>query len=621
MSNNEMRHYIGHVLKTNKFRLAIFSVFNSKLNNILNKQLYPSYLKSTSFNAANEIINTEINHKIKLKLKLISTNPKKLTTLSIPLATRNIPISQNPNWSVSFQDSEDFFALHRFGWIHRILVESPEEQNAFFSLDLMLNWIDNNPCNKKNPAWESYSVSERIVNWLFFLLIMQNNEKIIYNKDIILNSLLEHADYLLNNLEYHGKNETNNHFINNGRALYIAGAVLGINQYRDIGKTILIEEHEEMFTSSGFLRESSSHYHLLLCRTYIEILWIAEMVEDIEFVEQISKFILPMLECIRFLVPSKNSNLPLIGDVSPDYPPSWLNGLPTLAEQMLNQVHTINVAHMKGWHSLWLPRKNSLLENKKHHINKISTFEEKDNGWIRFFSENYSLLWNTNSDWSKTSTFHGHGDAGSFELHWKDFPIFIDSGRMTYMNNQWGKYGKSAASHNSIIIDGYEPFVINRVNGFRSMIQEYTKCDTQTNIKNNTENKVFTIEHEGYKRIFPDLTIKRSFVLYSKEVIINDTIYGSGKHNVKTYFHLHPDVEIKQKSKNKFQLKVPSLETLYLEFNMDEFNSIKMLNGVISGTLGGWYFPEYGKRVPSYTLIFEQTIEFPHSNRFSISSE
>jgi len=249
---------------------------------------------------------------------------------------------------------------------------------------------------------------------------------------------------------------------------------------------------------------------------------------------------------------------------------------------------------------------------------QVPFFQKIDNELCRYSAEDYSIIWTINSEWEKT-VLHGHGDGGSFEIHWKGLPVIVDTGRLTYKDNIWGKFGKSASNHNSIMIDGYEPFIINNLNGFRFMVSEYKKSKMEVDIKTKKENHIVTIIHDGYKRIYPDLLIKRLFSLYNKKIIITDIISGSGKHNVKTFFHFHPDINIIKLSINKFQLN-SSFETLYLECSMENTDKINLIKGDNTDPSGGWYFPEYGKRIPSWTLILDQSLSFPHSNTFLIYS-
>lgn len=55
---------------------------------------------------------------------------------------------------------------------------------------------------------------------------------------------------------------------------------------------------------------------------------------------------------------------------------------------------------------------------------------------------------------------HSHSDLNSLCLTYQNQPIFIDSGRATYMENQSRYYLKSALAHSSLMIDGECPEII-----------------------------------------------------------------------------------------------------------------------------------------------------------------
>lgn len=67
----------------------------------------------------------------------------------------------------------------------------------------------------------AYDLSERI-NYCFLLFIGQ--DKRLSNEERIL--ILEMANYVMGNLEYYGRRWTNNHYLNNARALLSASILL-----------------------------------------------------------------------------------------------------------------------------------------------------------------------------------------------------------------------------------------------------------------------------------------------------------------------------------------------------------------------------------------------------------
>ena len=74
------------------------------------------------------------------------------------------------------------------------------------------------------------------------------------------------------NLEYYGEgHRTNNHLLNNVRALYFLGVFLEREEWRKMVRAIFRNEIERSVKKSEFLREKSSSYQLLILRWFQEI--------------------------------------------------------------------------------------------------------------------------------------------------------------------------------------------------------------------------------------------------------------------------------------------------------------------------------------------------------------
>jgi hypothetical protein len=556
---------------------------------------YPPYLNELLKHRP-AVDNIKINRNFILNLPLDSCRSNIPDRVEIPLASKNIIITSNPDWKICFEDMEDVFALHRFGWILRNVVENVCKEDALFMWDLMLDWIKHVPIDERNPAWESYSVSERIVNWIFFISVMRNAKlEKLREENTVIESLAEHVDYLLDNLEYHGTHRTNNHLINNGRALYIGGSFLGLDIPIKAGRRILIEEAKNMFTPSGFLKEGSSHYHLLLCRTYLEVLWTAKIIGDQDLSLKLIDKIKEMLEGVKFFLPL--DYLPLIGDVSPDFPPEWLKGITHTANYIFHR----NIKNTsKGWHSLWVPKVET---ERRDRENEMGFICHEDAGWYRYMSPKYIIWWHVTAD----IPCHGHNDIGGFELHWRDKPLFVDTGRATYENSILGRYGKSIMSHSNIMLKEREPFV-------RSPFPLILRKKYCANV--NWEDgrvKRFRLKHNGY-----GIEISRTFTMDESEIIIEDEIGGKETYMLDTYFHLHPEVLIERASEGEFCLKT-NHEIIKLAWDTNKFESVELLKGV-PGQFFGWYSHEYGKVLPTTTLRFKQMRKLPVYNRFYIHS-
>src|SRR5207237_1502008 len=128
---------------------------------------------------------------------------------------------------------------------------------------LLEHWNEHNPANHSSPVWESYSVSERITNWIFAYHLLKGSATFQKRGLMLLLRLLsEHALYLSENLEL---KESHNHLINNGRALYEFGLLFpelkSASSFKAVGWEILTREMKRQFLPDGMLGEQSVHYH------------------------------------------------------------------------------------------------------------------------------------------------------------------------------------------------------------------------------------------------------------------------------------------------------------------------------------------------------------------------
>lgn len=371
---------------------------------------------------------------------------------NIFLASKSIVIKNNKfDWRKHYRDKEDTMALHRFGWLLRLLSENPSTNIIKMGYTWITDWIDFNGSMKSNISWESYSVSERIVNWLIFICATKSHLNV--NNSMlkkINNALIDHVTYLSRNLEFRG-DKTNNHIINNARALYISGRILRLPFAEKIGKSIIKNETDKLLPD-GVLNEGSTHYQLLVTRTYLEIYWFAHKTDDYEMINWIEKKIYNMIKVCHLLsidLEGETNKIPFIGDISPDYPPDWFYGFP----------FTINDPRKRN-KSKWFKLFNdfNVINNIMGDTTKVSSFMNKNNTiiikknqWLKHKNDNiqvYSCIKNN------SIKSHVHQDEGSFSVFYKNTPIIIDPGLKNYVwDDSVTQSQVKAESHNCVLVN------------------------------------------------------------------------------------------------------------------------------------------------------------------------
>lgn len=483
-------------------------------------------------------------------------------------------------------DKEIDLSSARLGWVWQVLSLSPFLQTANVLWEGITRTLLSTEKIVETPD-TAYSAAEQISNTiLFYWILARSGEvpKIAHIKT----RLQELSQFVSANMEYYGEGEqTNNHFLNNARGLYLSGVFLEREEWRKMARAILRNEVERSLTKSGFLREGSSSYHLLILRWFQEIERVAYSVGDTKFHEWVKAQVLRLREAARFFCPQPGNIFPLIGDVSPDESPEWLIPL----------IH----GEDKGWNALWhLP-----LEVPPDYV-PCGLTSYLGEGWARYDGDRYRLFWHVNPFGAIGLYSHAHHDTGSFSLQMGREEIFVDPGRPTYAPTAFGLYFKSASAHNLFVIGDAEPFVSAALNGTRLFLPEYSRA----HVSAEASGHIFYVGHDGYRRFSGLGHVSRRFQMDPSRIIINDKGEGRGWHNVDTFFHLGPDVECSLSSESVL-LKTKGGRKLVLKELVPAGAKLTIHRAGQGNSSLGWVSRRYGELCRSTTLRWRRRVKFP----------
>ena len=418
---------------------------------------------------------------------LKTDKPKFALQLKLPCKSITLyPGDETKLFTLNFSDIETKLALHRFAWLTELGEEVPTEWVA----SIWQAWVKRYSTVDNSWVWHPYTAAERAVNILTFI----KRYGVPGSKDKTLSILIAHASAIANKLEYFGDHHTSNHLANNGRGLYLIGLILGLKQTTDLGARILIEEAKRIFHSSGILREGSSHYHILLTRNFEEVANAAKKYNRKESTVLRSIADKTRAAAKILILPG---GLPLIGDISPDQTPAYL----------LKQLALINITHRPSTKELLLL---------------------KGAGWYRKDIGPFSALWHAAPEgWSQIPG-HGHQDTGSFELHCSEEPVFVDPGRGNYGETGDAALYRSAAVHNTIVINGADPYPPNKPYYSDNFRRIYGGTFPKVEVSNNT----LKLTHFGYKRLKGVKQVSRKWTFKNNSMAITDRVIGRGRHKI-----------------------------------------------------------------------------------------
>lgn len=473
-----------------------------------------------------QMVQLSANYRLKEQIWIVSLPASHDEAISeaveIKLASTVFKVEDVIDWGHGFDDAEDTFALNRFGWLLVLLLQAPSKGRADSALRWILQWIETMGQEQSHPCWESYSVSERLSNWPFILSIANALTEIPDDAfDVIEASLLSQMNFLADNLEYHGE-FTNNHILNNARGLYIGGTVLEQEEHVALAKSIFQNWTKQLFFPDGMLKEQSSHYQYLMCQRYEQILHIAKNADDRNFEAFLEAWLLRIDSARRFFsIRSKDrrEQIPYLGDISPDFPPSFLLG-----------------GEDGGWSSLkqWLGWNAPFA----HPPNSHRSFEEKMGGFVRYDCGDIAIFWHAQTDRLPCNT-HAHYDFGSFILFYKGQPIFGDPGRVSYTDQ--GSFGKGATAHTSVTIDELGPFCedtrLNFLPHYRTGTARYCSRLSDAGF-------ILEMAVDGFSRLEKPVLWKRVFEVERGGILISDHFEGVGRNAIRTAFQIESSVEV-----------------------------------------------------------------------------
>ncbi len=497
---------------------------------------------------------------------LNSQTPDTVIVLPMPGAPITVAAKQAAQLFASPQDDlERTLALHRFAWLPLLGGDAPADWVAH----IWQHWCSAFASPDDSWAWHPYTAAERAINLLDYGIGQGLPSPI----DETVALLAAHAPAIASRLEYFGPHNTGNHLANNGRGLYRLGADLGLRQAREIGRDILLSEAANILTPCGVLREGSSHYHYLYTRNFLDCVLAAErggFDQDAQAFHDIATRMLSACQTLRLA-----GRLPLIGDISPDCPPEFLDGLE------------------KGtavWPSLLGP-------GARHRVSEIAAtapadISLRDAGWHRLQTAGWQALWHVSQlGWSYIPG-HGHQDIGAPEIHLNGVPVFIDPGRGAYGEDGDAARYRSAAVHGGLRIDDQDPYPANKPYYSDRFRKRIGGPSPTVALRDN----VFELTYHGYRR-YGINAVTRRWSFQHGHLKIADNIAGYGKHSIERALVTAGPVEIES-------------NVAYLNITGQRL-AVRAMDGAVLYKTPVTLWSAYGRGTAGFRLTFETKANAP----------
>lgn len=533
--------------------------------------------------------------------------------LRLRLACGYLHFESDPEWKTSFDDSEQYVSLHRWNWLLHALADEDKPASFQWGVHLMRSWLRALGAVPAGLASESYTLGERIANALLFARLAGGGWRCLPG-DVVQN-LLRMAVVLSRQLEYHGETATGNHPFNNARALYLAGKCLDIPQLEQLAKTIIDERLRHLLDAEGFMREGSSHYHLLFTRWLLELKFAANEFEDTPMLDLLESPVRRALQrSIFFLIQCGREDwqLPLVGDVSPDCSPAWLIDLPRSALVRHDQYGIKPITRpLRGWARLWSLQNGGLFAESQKCPSQFVEAEQlfqsfAEAGWYRLDWNGWTAIWHAQAGGSVAEAAHAHQDFASFVLYHCGREILIDIGRPNYeRSSAIGNYAMTPLAHNSITLEGLGPMLTSRD---RFLPPRYRKGQVSLHATFDGKRAVVDLTHDGWVRLAGrHVKHTRRFCFLPDKIDITDLLDGDGEVRVGMAFHW-PGAPGLPGSRFSVERDVNGVHIIKDEIECGVLDSIR-----------GWRFPTYGEHLPCASQLIQATAYLPATIRHRIT--
>lgn len=317
---------------------------------------------------------------------------------------------------------------------------------------------------------DAYSRSERIANLVMLWSIVDPPEEMV---ERVKQLIQRDAECLLKQIEYHGELNTNNHVLNNARALLISGIFLGEGHLYRSGCFVFEHQLYQHVGEDGLLREASSHYQLVVTRWLLEIACVFSLQDQVLFKRFLPVFKQSLMICqSMFSLDSKHGHMALIGDISPDFPPDFYRGLPSLGNRLFaveKRQKTRKTIETSFWQKFF----------GSSDISSTGDWLAENGSWAKFDFKGWNLLLHADTAVTEPRVTHGHHDLFSFDLSYNGLPLIVDPGRCNYsLARDSQDAGILEEWHNTLMLEGVRTGFQPRGYMPASWLRSFRNCPT-----------------------------------------------------------------------------------------------------------------------------------------------
>jgi hypothetical protein len=196
---------------------------------------------------------------------------------------------------------------------------------------------------------------------------------------------------------------------------------------------------------------------------------------------------------------------------------------------------------------------------------------------------------------------HAHADALSVEVRHDGVDLFADPGTYCYHGEPaWRQWFRSTAAHNTLEVGGVDqsvsggPFLWNAQATTRTLAYAAGPDGVQS----------WSAEHDGYQRLTPAVTHRRSVTLDSpgRRLTVVDTVEADGPVDAVLRWQLGPDVAVELDGAQADLTWPTGADLRQGRLTLPPELTWTAHRGEVD-PIAGWYSPRFGSRIPATCLV------------------
>lgn len=424
---------------------------------------------------------------------------------------------------------------------------------------IIYDYIDAHSPFVKSKSTRTLDSGIRIIN-IIRALIYFRELKYNIDENKIKNHLKENVNYLLNN--YESKYDLSNWGFIIQCGIYTYAWYFDEIELKTKSKKQILSLLENQILSDGLHWEKSAMYHMQII---IYLVWIIKIEKD----EKLLHFLQTTSDALKS-IHDFNHNLIPFGDSDV----VCVDAILSICDSILNikSKYKLTIESL-----MW---GNELCENYSYQFEQPSNFANFSESGYTFLNKDAFHFSHYNTPMSSS---HTHLDLLHFNYYYHT-PIFIDSGRGTYMEVDTRKILKEISSHNSINI--------NRKKYIKASWEYYDYP-----VVNPTKSAHFDDGYIGESSYYIDGNlVRRRYILINKLLLISDSVFSKNPFTQTTYFNLDSNVHLENNLIN---------DEVVFDYK----------NGVIKDKI---YSKKYNEIIIGKQIVFESNEEKDYQNHYLI---